>query len=369
MQENMLSNETPRILLVRLSAVGDCLHALPVLAALRRRWPKAFLGWAIESSGHALLRGHPMVDHFHVFPRRAFKRKEGTLLERVKLLFAFRKELQRARYDAAVDLQGLLKSGLVAWWSGARLRIGFRGAESRELNMLLVNKRVSVPHEAVHVVDKNLALLKGLGLEPPARPEWALPDYAPESTAMETFLEPLKLGREDGRRPFALVNPGATWFTKRWPPERFGQVAAGLIQRHRMPVVVTWAGTEEKAAAEVILKTAASPDAHLAPPTDLRQLAVLCAKASLFVGNDTGPLHMAVAAGTRSVAVFGATDPLRNGPFGREHLVQVGDPDCHPCWKKSCARGDLACLMRVTPESVLESCGRLLELHAEGRLT
>ena len=364
----MIDSDTPRILLVRLSAVGDCLHAVPVLAALRRRWPKAFLGWAIESGGHALLNGHPMVDRFHVFPRRAFKRKEGTLFERMKLLSTFRKELKRERYDAAIDIQGLTKSGLVAWWSGARLRIGFRGEESRELNTLLVNKRVPVPDEAVHIVDKNLALLKGLGLEPPAKPEWAMPDYAPESAEMEKFLEPLKLGREPGRRPFALVNPGATWFTKRWPPERFGQVAAGLIRHHHMPVVATWAGDEEKAAAEIILKTANSPEAHLAPPTDLRQLAALCAKASLFVGNDTGPLHMAVAVGTRSVAVFGASDPLRNGPFGREHRIQAGGPECQPCWKKTCAREDLACLMWVTPEKVLESCGRLLELRTEGRL-
>ena len=356
-----MNPEQPRILLVRLSAVGDCLHAVPVLVELRRRFPQATLGWAVEEGPYDLLRGHPLIDRFHLYPRRAFKRRQGSWLERLRLLGAFRRELRAVRYDIAIDLQGLAKSGLVTWWSNAPRRIGFAGAESRELNWLFVNRRVSVPAQCVHVVERNLALLGALDIPPPARPQWVMPDFAAEDAEMEGFLAPLGLGRAPGRRPFAVVNPGASWKTKRWPAERFGAVARGLLERARMPAVVTWAGEEEQTAAATIVQTAALPDVHVAPPTGLRQLAALLARAELFVGNDTGPLHLAVALGIRSVAVFGASDPLRNGPYGDGHLVQVGKPECHPCWKKTCARGDLACLMDVPASAVLDSCARLLD--------
>ncbi|MCZ7648591.1 MAG: lipopolysaccharide heptosyltransferase I [Planctomycetota bacterium] len=350
--------EAPRILLVRLSAIGDCLHAVPVLVALRRHFPKAYLGWAVEKAPHALLNGHPLVDRFHVFPRHAFKRKEGTFFSRVKALQTFRKELRAESYDTAIDLQGLTKSGLVAWWSRARQRIGFRGPESRELNRLFANRRVRVPETAIHIVEKNLELVRPLGVAPPVRPEWVMPDYAAEARALEPFLREHGLG--EGGAPYAVVNPGATWATKRWPPEHFGAVAKGLTRGGRLAALVTWADAEERAAAETIARVAGHPRVLLAPPTNLRELAALLAGARLFVGNDTGPLHLAVALGVKSVAVFGASDPLRNGPYGREHRIQAGGPECQPCWKTTCQRQDLACLMWVKPEKVLESCEELL---------
>lgn len=356
-----MNPETPRILVVRLSAVGDCLHAVPVVVELRRRFPRAVIGWALEEGPHELLKGHPMVDCFHLFPRRAFKRREGSWGERWAALGRFRRELREARYEVAIDLQGLAKSGLVAWWSRARRRIGFRGPESRECNWLFAGERVRPPDECRHVVERNLALLAPLGIPQPSAPAWVMPAYVEEEAPAEAFLAPRGLGRGSGRRPFAVLNPGASWRTKRWPPERFGEVAQGLATRHELPAVVTWAGAEELAAAETIARTAGHPEVHVAPPTSLRQLAALLARADLFVGNDTGPLHLAVALGVRSVAIFGASDSARNGPYGGAHRVQAGKPPCQPCWKTTCARGDLACLAWVPASAVLESCARVLE--------
>jgi lipopolysaccharide heptosyltransferase I len=359
------SEKSPRILLVRLSAIGDCLHAVPVLVALRKALPNAWIGWALEKGPHSLLRGHPMVDRFHVYPRHAFKRREGSLLDRVRLLRAFRKELRETRYEAAVDLQGLTKSGLVAWWSGAPRRVGFRGEDSRELNCLLTNLRVRVPERAVHVVDRNLSLLGALGIEPPVRAEWVMPPYASEQKEMDAFLG--SCGIREGSA-FAVVNPGATWKTKLWPDERFGEVTRGLARERGRTVVVTWAGDEERAAAERIVAMGREPGpgktgdrAFVAPSTDLRQLAAIVSRAELFVGNDTGPLHLAVAMGVPCVAVFGASDPARNGPYGDGHRVQACGPECQPCWKTKCAREDLACLTGITAEGVLAACDGLLE--------
>ncbi len=351
---------SPRILMVRLSAIGDCLHAIPVLSALREKNPQACIGWAVEEASHALLEGHPHVDRFHIFPRRIFKRRTGTLAERLGQLNDFRREVRDAKYDVALDLQGLMKSGLVTWWSGAARRIGFAGDESREFNRFFCTTRVRPPAEAVHVVEKNLALLQPLGIAMPRQPKWVMPDYGSELAELEPFLAEIGVGRQEGRKNFVLVNPGATWETKRWPPERFGEVARGLVERHGLAVVATWADDDEKRAAETIVNIAAA-SAYLAPPTNLRQLAALTSQAHLFVGNDTGPLHLAVALGVPCVSVFGASDPLRNGPYGTAHRIQAAGPDCQPCWKKTCVRKDLACLSLVTPERVLESCAGLLK--------
>ena len=357
-----------RILLVRLSAFGDCLHAVPTLTALRRHYPHSTIGWAIEDLGYGLLKDHPMVDHFHIYPRKAFKRREGTFLDRMRSLRDFRKELAAVKYDIVVDLQGLAKSGLVAWWSGAKRRIGFKGEESREFNIIFCNERVLPSQEAVHVVEKNLSLLKPLGITPPDKPEWVLPSYQTELNGyIRPFLEKCGLMSNGKAVPFAIVNPGATWLTKRWPPEYFAEVAKGLIEKHKLPIVATWAGPEEEKAAHTIVKFA-GPRSFVAPPTDLRQLGALTSQAMLFVGNDSGPVHLAVALGVRSVAVFGASDPLRNGPYGSRHRILTGGVDCHPCWKTTCERPnkDRACLMLVKPETVLSSCTHSLErLHTK----
>jgi heptosyltransferase-1 len=131
------------------------------------------------------------------------------------------------------------------------------------------------------------------------------------------------------------------------------------VEQHDLAIVATWADDEEKRAAEVIVARA-SRSAWLAPPTGLRQLAALTSQARLFIGNDTGPLHLAVALGVPCVSIFGASDPLRNGPYGATHRIQAAGPDCQPCWKKTCARKDLACLSAVTPERVVVSCAGLL---------
>lgn len=367
------ARKTPRILIVRLSAIGDCLHAIPVLVSLRKALPDAWIGWALEKGPHSLLQGHPMVDRFHVYPRHVFKKKEGSLWSRLRLLGAFRRELRETGYDVAIDLQGLTKSGLVAWWSGARKRVGFRGEDSRELNCLLTNHRVKVPDHAVHVVDRNLSLLKALEIAGPTEAEWVMPDYASEQAEMAAFLESCGVGQRSSEE-YAVVNPGATWETKRWSPDGFGEVARGLVQKRGQSVIVTWAGDEERAAAERIVEIASSETsgktdkgAWLAPPTDLRQLMSIMSRAALFVGNDTGPLHMAVAMGIPCVAVFGASDHKRNGPYGNGHRVLAPGPECQPCWKTKCARDDLACLTGTTPKDVLACCDELLASKREAR--
>lgn len=348
-----MENGTPRILIVRLSALGDCIHALPVLSALRLTFPDAFLGWAIESGSHYLLRDHPQADRFHVFPRKAF---HASWLEGFRALNAFRKELRAARYDIVLDLQGLTKSGLVARLSGASRRAGFRGPESRELNCLFLSERLAAPAEATHVVEKNLSLLRALRVEPSA-PRWVFPEYREEKERMDLFLAKCGLQHDGHVLPFAIVNTGGTWPTKRWAVSRFAETAKALRSRLNLPVVALWGSAAEKVEAAEVVRCA---EAFLAPPTDLRQLAALCSRAALFVGNDTGPLHLAAALGVPTTAIFGASDAQRNGPFGRHTKTCVAATlDCRPCWRDDCSRRDKACLEQVSVEAVLDACERL----------
>ncbi|MCE2557442.1 MAG: glycosyltransferase family 9 protein [Acidobacteria bacterium] len=349
-----------RILLVRLSAIGDCLHAAPVAAALRRANPDAFIGWAIQEPAATLLRGCPGIDRFHVYPRRARGIAAG-----LKTFGRFRRELRSCRYDAAIDVQGLTKSGLVAWLSGARQRVGFRGGPamgSRELNALFVNRRFAVDPAVTHVVDRNLSLLRASGLAGEEHPlaEWRLPDYA-EPEALD-FLERHGLGAGG----YAVVSPGTIWRTKHWPPDHFAAAVRRLGRERALPVVVAWAGEEERLAAEKIVAVAVAgdnPPVLLAPPTDLRELATLLRHAALFLGCDSGPAHLAAALEVPTVSVFGPTDPARNGPYGpRSASVQLDRRlDCQPCWRRTCSRGDFACMERLGADRVVEACLRTLD--------
>ncbi len=342
-----------RVLLVRLSAIGDCLHAAPVASALRRAHPHAFIGWAIQEPAATLLRGYAGVDRFHLYPRRA-----RSLGARFEALRRFRRELRSCRYDTALDVQGLTKSGLVASWSGAGQRVGFRGGPamgSRELNALFLNRRFAVDPEVKHVVDRNLALVSASGLVADEHPaaEWRLPDYAEPGPL--SFLE--GHGLIDGR--YAVASPGTIWRTKRWPPGHFAEAVRHLGSDLGLPVVVAWAGEEERRVAEEVVAGAGDGcRALLAPPTDLRELATLLRHAALFLGCDSGPAHLAAALGVRCVSVFGPTDPARNGPYGPQSTAVQLDQrlECQPCWRRTCSRGDFACLERLDADRVVSAC-------------
>ncbi len=342
-----------RVLLVRLSAIGDCLHAAPVAAALRRAHPDAFIGWAIQEPAADLLRDSPAVDRLHVYPRRA-----SGIWAQFKAFRRFRSDLRSCRYDVAIDVQGLTKSGLVAWWSRARQRIGFRGGPamgSRELNALFLNRRFAVDPAVTHVVDRNLALLRASGLAGQEAPvaEWRLPDYA-EPEALD-FLTRHDLAAGS----YAVVSPGTIWRTKLWPTEHFADVVRRLGSERGLPVVVVWAGEEERrAAAKIVTRAKGGCETLLAPPTDLRELATLLRHAALFVGCDSGPAHLAAALDIPCVSVFGPTDPARNGPYGsRSASVELDRRlECQPCWRRTCSRGDFACMERLGADQVVEAC-------------
>jgi lipopolysaccharide heptosyltransferase I len=306
---------------VKLSSLGDVVHALPVAAALRAHYPRAHLTWVVERRESALLKGNPALDDVAVADTRGWRRRRGprAMAESARALRGLLRRFRDTGFDVALDLQGNLKSGVLTAATGAAVRVGFSADHCREpLNALFTNRRVRPPASARHVVDQHLSMLPVVGVTD-ARPRFWLPDDPEAGQAIDDFVAKQGVGRGE---PIVVLNPGAGREAKRWPPTRFAQVARRLRAETPARVFVLW-GPAERHHAEVI---AEGSGAVLAPPTDLAGLLALLRRARVMVAADTGPLHLAAALGVSCVGLYGPTDPDRNGPYGRGHRVVRG-PD------------------------------------------
>jgi lipopolysaccharide heptosyltransferase I len=360
----------PSFLLIRLSALGDVLHGLPLLAALRRAHPDARIGWLVEDRAAPLLMGHPLLDELHVLPRRAWKRNPFTAL--AGPLRELHRDLRRAQYQTAIDLQGLTKSAFWAKLCGAPQRIGFAGDEAREVSRFFYNHPVHPPADRRHVVQRNLSLLASLGVD--AAPVEFPVHLSTEDRAWSDWT----WGSGDETNPRVVVNPGAGWPTKQWPAERYGELAAALARDIGARVAVAWGPGEEPLAAAALRAAgcdAGAVGADDAPPIDGRpgvyalprstftRLGAIVARAHLFVGGDTGPTHLAAALDVPTLGLYGASDARRNGPWGkRSRSIQLTSPPCIPCWQTNCEYEPepLACLKGIEVERARRLCLELL---------
>ena len=319
-----MTPEAPRVALVKLSAIGDVVHALPVATALRARHAGARLTWIVERREAAVLRGHPAHDEVVEVDTRGWRRARGPTAARAAVAEkrALRARLRAGRFDVAVDLQGLLKSGVITGATGAPLRLGFATRRLREpVSALFTNRRVMPPPRARHVVEQYLALLEPLGVTDP-KVEFALPWSAGAEARVDALFAAADLRP---RQRVVVLNPGAGRPRKRWPAERFAELAARLAREAYARVLVVW-GPGERDVAAAIAGEGRARRVTLAPPTDLDELIAVLRRASVVVAADTGPLHLAAALGTPCVGLYGPTAVARNGPYGAGHRsLQGGD--------------------------------------------
>jgi lipopolysaccharide heptosyltransferase I len=328
------------ILIVRLGALGDLVHALPAVAALRAGWPDARIDWLVDRRYAALLELVPVVDRAVVFGP-----PEGAPLRTVL------RQLRAARYDVAVDFQGLLKSAVLARLSGARVVAGFVARQLREPAAGLFYTTRIEGDDRAHVVRKNLSLVEALGV---TVRDVASPLRVSPSAVPDQVRQLLSLGA-GGR--FTVVNPGAGWPNKQWPAVRYGRIAEHVRSSHGLPSIVTWGPQERRLADEVAAASggAAAP----APSTTLADLVELCRAAALVIGGDTGPLQLAAAVGTPIVGVFGPTNPVRNGPWSAADLCVSRFDDCECHHKRRCRR-ETPCIDTITVEEVAHAVDRRL---------
>jgi lipopolysaccharide heptosyltransferase I len=352
-----------RILIVKLGSIGDIVHTLPSLAAIRRALPRAEISWAVERRAAEILRDNPVLNRLIVIDTKVLRRWPVS----GETLLATRQQLRRLRaspFDLAIDFQGLLKSATIARLSGARRRFGFGRAALREpASRLLLNGAVEVPRHT-HVIRKNLALIAGaLGIEVPGD---AGKFEFPLHVSREQEREAVEIAARAGER-FAILNPGGGWPTKLWDAGRFGALADELLLRHGLRSVVTH-GPGERELAERVAQASRSGACVVACPT-LKGFYALALRAAVYVGGDTGPTHLAVAAGTPVVGLFGPTEWWRNGSPREEDIcverTNIGcRTDCHrrACTQWVCMDIEVERVRSAVDERLRRSASKVLDL-------
>ena len=354
-----------RILIVKTSAIGDVTHTLPALHALRRRFPAARIDWLVEEAAAGLITGHPYLNRVLISRRKNWikecrqGRVAGVAREAVSLI----RELRRVRYEMVLDFQGLLKSSVFVLLARAKRKIGFdKGMEHAEGSYLFLNEKIPPVSMDLHAVDREKAILTAIDVHEEGR--YAL------LIGREQHQRAAALLHDHGlmtNRPLVAINPMTTWPTKHWTNEGFAAVADTLVDQG-MNIFFTGSPQDRPAIDVIIARMSRQGAVNLAGKTDLLTLAALYRRCRTVVSTDTGPMHIAAAAGTPVVALFGPTAPWRTGPYGKQHrVIRRDEMDCGPCFRKTCAT--TRCMRAIEPAVVVAAVNDLLRadqhLHSE----
>jgi heptosyltransferase I len=335
-----------RILIIKPSSLGDIIHALPTLAALRDRFPSAHIAWLVKRQWAGVLERVDGLDR--IWPI------EPGLKGWLHIVPSLRAE----SFDLIIDLQGLFRSGAMAWLTGCPTRIGF--ANGREGSPFLYTQTVPVPTPDMHAVDRYLLVAASLDAAPKGFPEFRM---RPVSTDRERVAELLKsVGLVPGA-PWIAMNVSARWDTKRWPYEYFAAVADAL-QEKRLTALALIGGLDDRALTQAVITRMQTTPIDLTGRTSPELLPALLASASLLLTNDSGPMHIAAAMGTPVVALFGPTSPTRTGPYGSGHRVFTSGVPCSPCFSRTCKNAvQLECLTTIHPKTVVDAMREQLTMQ------
>lgn len=332
-------------LVIRLSSLGDIVHALPAVSALAQM-PSAAVDWLIETRYRVLLNGNPYLRNVIEIDTLGTGGKRWSL-DSLKSMLNSVSVLRRQRYDAVVDLQSLLKTAVLARCARAHERVGFEGDWAREpMAGVFYTQRLRVPRQ-VHVIQANISLVESLGAQTD-RWEFPLPNGRETREGIENKL------RELGIREYMIVNPGGGWAAKRWSPEKYGELVRRLGEDSSLPIILSHGPGEEQLVHDVLERAGTSNAVTF--PTDILQFIALARRAKLFVGTDTGPLHLSTALGTPVVGIYGPTDPATHGPFSPADIVlRNSNRTSH-----SRRGGDSATIEGVSVQVVLEAVRKRL---------
>ncbi len=342
-----MNSSVKNILVVKMSAIGDVIHALPVSYAIKETYPAAKVSWIVEPPAYDLLTNNPCIDEIILFEKTQFKSVWGLMTH----LPAFSRRLKQGRFDVALDLQGLAKSAAIAYLSGAPRKLGF--CNMREFSHW-VSRPVCGEHQEGPVVERYLDVARALGCKVS---KVVFPVVVTAGEQQQTRELAGQAGL-DLRQAYILLVPGANWPNKRWPAEHFARLVNLLWQNGQIPVLVGGAGDQPLACQ--ISDKCIRPPINLVGQTSLKQLACLMEYATVLVGGDTGPMHLAAGLKTPVVALMGPTDANRNGPYGAGHQVVTVAHDCAGCWQRQCPKG-WDCLAGITPEQVFQALQTIIK--------
>jgi heptosyltransferase-1 len=350
-----------KILIIRLSAIGDVARTLPALKVLRDKFPSAYIAWVVEENAQDILQGHPDLDRLFVFRRKKitegiFKLHEAK--KSFKEIASFLSEIRKEHFDMVLDFHGIFKSGMLGFLSGAQLRVGFSREHSKECNHLFNNYHISLPTDAVNRIERNLNFLRFLDIDSNDHTP-VIPITDEDRRYVDQFLKEKGLY---GKAPLIAIHPGTSKKTryKRWSSAAYAAVADTLIDKLHAQVIWTW-GPGELETVQHIVKLMNHESVIASKTGNLRQLAEIFRRCDLFLGSDSGPMHIASFVRTPVVVIYGPTDPVVNAPYEKNpHIVLRKDLNCSPCRNRDCT--SLQCMKMVKPDEVCDAVCRLLRM-------
>jgi lipopolysaccharide heptosyltransferase I len=340
--------EPERVCIIKPSSMGDVVHAMPILAALRGRWPSAQLSWVVNRPFSELLQGHRDLDELIVYDRG----RRGFDGVGIGAMAALLRHLGHSRFDLTIDLQGLLRSALMVAATRARVRVGM--ADAREGSRWFYTHRVDAPRLGLHAVDRALRVARVFGAEV-SEPRFHL--SIPEEARRWAAQAVAGLAR-----PRLVLNVGAQWTTKRWPPSHFAVIGRLAAEHYGAALVAVGSAGDRPLVDALVRHLAPLPVLDLCGQTSLPHLAALSRESDLVISNDTGPLHLAAAAGARALGIYTCTSPELTGPYGDHAATVRTGVWCAASFLKTCRRLD--CMSELRPAHVWPAVVRQLE---EGR--
>lgn len=353
-------NAIDRILIIRLSSIGDVIRTIPAVHALRESYPRANISWVVEEKARDILLDQIEIDDVIVFQRKRWGRgilNPLTFLRTIREVYQFIKELRDKHFDVAFDFHGILKSGLMSYLSGTKERVGYERGFCKEWNYLFNNRRVNPRSHRISRFERNFALIGFMGVDE-VRGGVRIDVSQEDVDYVDQFL-----GKRDQEVSGLLIaiHPGTSPTTpyKRWPPERYGALADRLVEELGASILFTWGPGEKPMVDEV--RAQMRRDSMVAPETtSLKQLAEIFRRCSLYIGGDTGPMHIASLVETPVVGIFGPTDPIVNAPYeGTPHIMVRKDVPCSPCRNTGCKHRE--CMNMVSTQDVFDAAKTLLE--------
>lgn len=340
-----------KFMIIRLSSLGDIIHTLPAFSALRRHFPKAEISWVVEERGKEILDLIPGIDRIvivHTYGLGMKARKIATEILRLSKALKDKKQI-------ALDFQGLIKSGFLAFISRSQKKIGFHKKNLKEpLASVFYTERLEELSENIHVISKNLKLLTKIGIH---EEKYEFPISLPEKLSQTVSMKLRKIGYDEGKK-LILYNVGGGWETKRWFPEKWVQLIEVMKNGDLFPLIL-WGNEREKALALTVNQHTHVP---LSPPFSIKEVMALVKESGLLISGDTFALHAACAFSVPIIGIYGPTDPQRNGPFSPKDKVAVHQINCSFCFKRSCS--SLECLNKITVREVAEMANQILKENA-----
>ncbi len=351
--------DTPSILIVRLGALGDIIHTLPSVFAIREKYPNAIIDWIVEKRSSEILKKSPLIDSLIEIDTKKWRRdifNPSLAISASKDFLKTKEKMNKRNYDIAIDFQGLIKSGIFAYLSGAKTSAGFEKEYLREpLNRIFIKKHYSPPGKDIHVIEKNYSLLKSIGIGGKIGNFECTPEMLGANELKESVLK--KYNITEMKKTIVGIYPGGGWQSKLWGSENYAQLIEKISQRQDADILLIAGKNEEELISNIAEKTENKP--RLILNASIRELAVILAHTGILIGPDTGPLHLAALLGASTVGIYGPSSPLKNGPYWGNYRTVRKQFNCSDCYKRRC--DDLRCLKGISVNDVYDAFNGLFE--------